>query len=71
MASMLSINDLVLQLQLFRDAAPSGTVPVQAAIYLAINFGRPQSDALLDKELTTCSTYCEKPNLNLALAGLR
>lgn len=70
MAAMLSVNDLVLQLQLLRDTAPSGTVPVQAAIYLAIAFGRPRSDAFLDKELTTCSTYCEKPNLNPALARL-
>lgn len=59
MAAMLSVNDLVLQLQLLRDTAPSGTVPVQAAIYLAIAFGRPRSDAFLDKELTTCSTYLD------------
>ncbi|KAG8929300.1 hypothetical protein FRC01_004566 [Tulasnella sp. 417] len=56
---MSSFNDLVLQLQLFRAAAPSGTVPVQAAVYLSIAFGRPQEEACTDKELTTCSTYLD------------
>lgn len=59
MATMSSVNDLVLQLQLLRDAAPSGTVPVQAAIYLSIAFGRPQVEAFTDKELTSCPTYLD------------
>jgi len=56
---MASINDLVLQLQLLRDQAPAGTVPVQASMYLAVAFGRPQGDVFSDKELTTCPTYLD------------
>jgi len=56
---MISLNDLVIQLQLLRDQAPSGTVPVQASMYLAIAFGRSQEDVFTDKELSTCATYLD------------
>ncbi|KAG8895913.1 hypothetical protein FRB99_000278, partial [Tulasnella sp. 403] len=56
---MASINDLVLQLQLLRDQAPSGTVPLQASMYLAIAFGRSPSDVFTDKELTSCPLYLD------------
>lgn len=69
MATMSSVNDLVLQLQLLRDAAPSGTVPVQAAIYLSIAFGRPSAEAVTDKELTNCLTYCKKHVTSPTLSG--
>jgi len=56
---MASINDLVLQLQLLRDQAPSGTVPVQASMYLAVMFGRSANDVMTDNELTKCPLYLD------------
>jgi len=56
---MSSVNDLIIQLQLLREQAPAGTVPVQAAIYLAITFGRPSPDVFTDKELFNCSTFLD------------
>jgi len=56
---MTSINDLVLQMQLMRDQAPAGTVPVQASMYLAIAFGRTPSDVFSDKELVNCPIYLD------------
>lgn len=56
---MATLNDLVLSLQLLRDQAPAGTVPVQAAMYLAISFGRTPSEVFLDKELAKCSIYLD------------
>jgi len=56
---MLTINDLVIQLQICRDGSPEGMVPVQAAMYLAVAFGRPLGDVLADKELITCPAYLD------------
>jgi len=56
---MASINDLVIQLQLLRDQAPAGMVPVQASMYLAVAFGRPQDQVFSDKELVTCPAFLD------------
>ncbi|KAG8890135.1 hypothetical protein FRB98_000863 [Tulasnella sp. 332] len=56
---MSTINDLVLQLQLCRNQAPTGMVPVQAAVYLAVAFGRPQDQVFGDKELITCPPFLD------------
>jgi len=56
---MASVNDLILQLQILRDQAPSGTVPVQASMYLAVVFGRPPSEVFTDKALVNCSTFLD------------
>ncbi|KAG8993461.1 hypothetical protein FRB94_010750 [Tulasnella sp. JGI-2019a] len=56
---MSTINDLIIQLQLCRDQAPAGMIPVQAAMYLAVAFGRPQDQVFGDKELITCPAFLD------------
>lgn len=54
---MASLNDIVLQLQLVRDQAPAGMVPVQASMYLAIAFGRPVAEVCADQDIISCPTF--------------
>jgi len=46
-----SFNALVIQLQLLGAQTPAGTVPLQAAMYLAIQFGRDPVEVFRDTEL--------------------
>jgi hypothetical protein len=46
-----SFNALVLQLQILGPQSPAGMVPLQAAMYLAIQFGRDPVEVFRDTEL--------------------
>jgi len=56
---MSSINDLVIQLQLVKERAPQGFVPIQTTMCLAIRFGRPTAAVIADPELVNAPTFLD------------